>query len=250
MASILNVRDVNNNVVHIPAIRGEKGDPTDLTVVPSKDSVVDGDGFLIADSADSKSSKLLLWSTIKAIFASRIVPAAAGNLATLDANGNLADSGKKTTDFDDSGAASGAVSTHNAAGDAHTALFAAKQSTITASGLLKGAGDGTVSAAARGTDYSLVNAPVIVSVPYTGWVKNATTNAYEQSVAVAGLLATDDKRTRVEIVGSTDVAAQALIDTAAGLLSYVACNANGQLYMRCDSGAPATTFSVVVVIVR
>ena len=117
-------------------------------------------------------------------------------------------------------------------------------------GIVKSDGDGTVSAAARGTDYSLVNAPVIVSVPYTGWVKNATTNAYEQSVAVAGLLATDDKRTRVEIVGSTDVAAQALIDTAAGLLSYVACNTNGQLYMRCDSRAPATTFSVAVVIER
>lgn len=125
-----------------------------------------------------------------------------------------------------------------------------KQDVITASGILKGAGSGNVSAAARGTDYSLVNAPVIVSVPYTGWVKNATTNAYEQSVAVAGLLATDDKRTRVEIVGSTDVSAQALIDTAAGLLSYVACNTNGQLYMRCDSGAPATTFSVAVVIAR
>ena len=125
-----------------------------------------------------------------------------------------------------------------------------KQSTITASGILKGAGAGTVSAAARGTDYSLVNAPVIVCVPYTGWVKNATTNAYEQSVTVVGLLATDDKRTRVEIVGSTDVAAQALIDTAAGLLSYVACNTNGTLYMRCDSGAPATTFSVAVVIAR
>ena len=57
---------------------------------------------------------------------SKKVPAAAGNLATLDANGNLADSGKKTTDFDASGAASGAVSTHNAAGDAHSTLFAGK----------------------------------------------------------------------------------------------------------------------------
>ena len=58
---------------------------------------------------------------------SKKVPAAAGNLAALDATGNLADSGKKTTDFDASGAASGAVSTHNAAGDAHSTLFAAKQ---------------------------------------------------------------------------------------------------------------------------
>ncbi|MEA4947056.1 MAG: pyocin knob domain-containing protein [Oscillospiraceae bacterium] len=129
-------------------------------------------------------------------------------------------------------------------------IGANKQDKITASGLLKGAGNGNVSVAARGTDYSLVNAPVIVSVPYTGWVKNATTNAYEQSVAVTGLLTTDDKRTRVEVVGSTDVAAQALIDTAAALISYVACNTNGYLYLRCDSGAPATTFSAAVVIER
>ena len=58
--------------------------------------------------------------------ASKKVPAAAGNLAALDASGDLADSGKKTTDFDASGAASGAVSTHNAAGDAHSNLFANK----------------------------------------------------------------------------------------------------------------------------
>ena len=125
-----------------------------------------------------------------------------------------------------------------------------KQDVIMASGILKGAGSGSVVAATRGTDYSLVNAPVTVSVPYTGWVQNSTTSAYEQSVAVTGLLTTDDKRTRVEIVGTTDIAAQALIDTAAGNLSYVACNTNGYLYLRCDKTAPATTFSVAVVIAR
>ena len=129
-------------------------------------------------------------------------------------------------------------------------LDTGKQNKITATGILKGSGNGSVGAATRGTDYSLVNAQVIVSVPYTGWVQNSTTSAYEQSVAVTGLLTTDDKRTRVEIVGSTDVAAQALIDTAAGNLSYVACNTAGQLYLRCDKTAPATTFSVAVVIAR
>ena len=59
--------------------------------------------------------------------ADKKVPAAAGNLASLDATGNLADSGKKTTDFDASGAASGAVSTHNSAPDAHSSLFSARQ---------------------------------------------------------------------------------------------------------------------------
>jgi len=129
-------------------------------------------------------------------------------------------------------------------------LFAAKQAKITASGLLKGDGAGGVSAAARGTDYSLVNAQVVVSIPYGSWVKNSTTSAYEQSVAVSGLLTTDDKRTRVELVGSTDVSAQALLETAYALVNYVACTTDGTLYLRCDSGAPATTFSVAVIIER
>ena len=181
--------------------------------------------------------------------AKKKVPAAANNVALLDSSGNLADSGKALTPAGIGAAATSHTHTEAQVTNLATDL-AAKQNKITATGILKGAGSGSVVAATRGTDYSLVNAQVIVSVPYTGWVQNSTTSAYEQSVAVTGLLTTDDKRTRVEIVGSTDVAAQALIDTAARNLSYVACNTAGQLYLRCDKTAPATTFSVAVVIAR
>lgn len=100
--------------------------------------------------------------------------------------------------------------------------------------------------------------PSIVTVTFTtsGWVKNSSTNCYEQMVAVAGLLASDGKNVRVEPVGSTDAAAQALTDAAYAILAgpggYVACNANGQLYARCpaEASAPTTNFQVAVVISR
>lgn len=91
---------------------------------------------------------------------------------------------------------------------------------------------------------------VRVSVPTSGWTQNSSTNAYEQSVTVSGLLTTDDKRTRVEMVGSTNVTTHANIEKAFGCINYVACNAAGKLYLRCDKSKPATTFSVDVVIVR
>ena len=176
-------------------------------------------------------------------------PTAANNVALLDSTGNLADSGKQLTP---AGIGAAAASHKHPQSDITSLAtdLGNKQSKITASGVLKGNGSGAVSAAARGTDYSLVTAPITVSVPYTGWVQNSSTSAYEQSVNVSGLLATDDKRTRVEVLGSTDVGAQALIDAAAGCLSYVACQTNGKLYLRCDKSAPETTFSVAVVIVR
>lgn len=55
---------------------------------------------------------------------------------------------------DPAGTASAAVNTHSGALDAHSALFAAKQGKITATGLLKGDGTGGVTAAASGTDYA------------------------------------------------------------------------------------------------
>ena len=55
---------------------------------------------------------------------------------------------------DPAGTASAAVNTHDGAPDAHSALFAAKQGKITATGLLKGDGTGGVTAAASGTDYA------------------------------------------------------------------------------------------------
>lgn len=117
----------------------------------------------------------------------------------------------------------------------------------------------TVMARYDGNYWQLVHiSPSIVTVTFTtsGWVKNSSTTCYEQTVAVAGLLATDGKNVRVEPVGSTDAAAQALTDAAYAVLAgpggYVACNANGQLYARCPAGAgaPTTNFQVAVVISR
>ena len=91
---------------------------------------------------------------------------------------------------------------------------------------------------------------VRVSVPASGWTQNGSSGAYEQSVNVSGLLTSDDKRTRVEMVGSTTIATHAAIEKAFGCINYVACTTAGKLYLRCDKVKPATTFSVDVVIVR
>lgn len=93
-------------------------------------------------------------------------------------------------------------------------------------------------------------APVVVSFPVAGWVKNSATNCYEQTVACPGLLSSDDKRTTVSPVGSTDAAAQALTDAAEALVDRYACTTNGQLYARCPEKAPTVAFSVAVTIVR
>lgn len=93
--------------------------------------------------------------------ADKTAPAAAGNLAALDAAGNLADSGKKPADF---------------------------QSKVTASGLLKGDGNGGVTAAAAGTDYSGPKATVTATLLASGWTGSEAPFVY--TLAIAGVTAT------------------------------------------------------------
>lgn len=93
--------------------------------------------------------------------ADKTVPAAAGNLAALDAAGNLSDSGKKVGDF---------------------------QSKVTASGLLKGDGAGGVTAAAAGTDYSGPKATVTATLLASGWTGSEAPFVY--TLAIAGVTAT------------------------------------------------------------
>lgn len=93
--------------------------------------------------------------------ADKTVPAAAGNLAALDAEGNLADSGKKPADF---------------------------QAKVTASGLLKGDGAGGVTAAAAGTDYSGPKATVTATLLASGWTGSEAPFVY--TLAIAGVTAT------------------------------------------------------------
>lgn len=93
--------------------------------------------------------------------ADKTVPAAAGNLAALDAAGNLSDSGKKVGDF---------------------------QTKVTASGLLKGDGAGGVTAAAAGTDYSGPKATVTATMLASGWTGSEAPFVY--TLAIAGVTAT------------------------------------------------------------
>lgn len=93
--------------------------------------------------------------------ADKTVPAAAGNLAALDAAGNLVDSGKKVGDF---------------------------QTKVTASGLLKGDGSGGVTAAAAGTDYSGPKATVTATLLVSGWTGSEAPFVY--TLAIAGVTAT------------------------------------------------------------
>lgn len=109
--------------------------------------------------------------------ADKTVPAAAGNLAALDAAGNLSDSGKKVGDF---------------------------QSKVTASGLLKGDGSGGVTAAASGTDYSGPRATVTATLLASGWTGSEAPFVY--TLAIAGVTATSYQ----ELVPAVNITAEQL----------------------------------------
>lgn len=109
--------------------------------------------------------------------ADKTAPAAAGNLAALDAAGNLADSGKKVGDF---------------------------QSKVTASGLLKGDGAGGVTAAAAGADYSGPKATVTATLLASGWTGSEAPFVY--TLAIAGVTATSYQ----ELVPAVNITAEQL----------------------------------------
>lgn len=109
--------------------------------------------------------------------ADKTVPAAAGNLAALDAAGNLSDSGKKVGDF---------------------------QAKVTASGLLKGDGAGGVTAAAAGTDYSGPKATVTATLLASGWTGSEAPFVY--TLAIAGVTATSYQ----ELVPAVNITAEQL----------------------------------------
>lgn len=109
--------------------------------------------------------------------ADKTVPAAAGNLAALDAAGNLSDSGKKPADF---------------------------QAKVTASGLLKGDGAGGVTAAAAGTDYSGPKATVTATLLASGWTGSEAPFVY--TLAIAGVTASSYQ----ELVPAVNITAEQL----------------------------------------
>lgn len=94
-----------------------------------------GDVYVRANDDSSGGNKLAKVSEVVGK-ADKVSSAANGNFAALDANGNLTDSGHKHSDY---------LTEHQS--------LTGKQDKITASGLLKGDGNGGISTAVAGTDY-------------------------------------------------------------------------------------------------
>lgn len=109
--------------------------------------------------------------------ADKMVPAAAGNLAALDAAGNLSDSGKKPADF---------------------------QAKVTASGVLKGDGNGGVSAATKGTDYAGASETVTATLLAANWTGDAA--PYSYALTVSGVTATSNQ----EVLPALNITAEQL----------------------------------------
>lgn len=97
----------------------------------------------------------------------------------------------------------------------------------------------------------VVRAPVICTFTTAGWTANGT-NTWTQTVNCAGLLATDDYRTRVVPVGNaTSSDEQAQTDAAYMMVNRFSCDADGKLTARVYATAkPAVDFQVAVVICR
>ena len=106
-------------------------------------------------------------------------------------------------------------------------------------------GDPTVNQALAG----ILQKPIQATLPADGWT--AITEGYAQSVAVAGLLATDDTRTRVDPVRS-ESGSQANDEAFACLQepgAYVGCRQNGYLYCRVVN-KPTTVIKLQITIGR
>ena len=106
-------------------------------------------------------------------------------------------------------------------------------------------GDPTVNQALAG----ILRKPIQATLTVSGWT--AVTGGYTQSVAVAGLLTTDDTRTRVDPVRS-ESGSQAN-DEAFSLLqepgAYVGCQQDGYLYCRVVN-KPTTAINLQITIGR
>lgn len=145
--------------------------------------------------------------------ADKTVPAAAGNLAALDAAGNLSDSGKKVGDF---------------------------QTKVTASGLLKGNGAGGVTAAAAGTDYSGPKATVTATMLASGWTGSEAPFVY--TLAIAGVTATSYQ----ELVPAVNITAEQLKALQAANITD-AGQAAGTMTLKAYGKKPAVDIPIRVI---
>ena len=122
-------------------------DAVDPTKVAAKAEPADGDGVMIADSADGGKAKRLLWSNVKATLGKLFVPLARkinGKALSADVTLTASDVGAAASDHNHdtryytqtqidtkmSNAGEDTVSEHNRSASAHSALFAAKQNKI------------------------------------------------------------------------------------------------------------------------
>ena len=107
-------------------------------------------------------------------------------------------------------------------------------------------GDPTVNQALAG----ILRKPIQATLTVSGWT--AVTGGYTQSVAVAGLLAADDTRTRVDPVRNVSYSTPAN-DEAFSLLqepgAYVGCQQDGYLYCRVVN-KPTTAINLQITIGR
>lgn len=110
-----------------------------------------------------------------------------------------------------------------------------KQSSITASGILKGNGSGTVSAAVAGTDYQ---APVSASTITTTTTWSGS-GPYTQTVTLSGYTATAN--TKVDIQLTAAQITQLITD---GVTSLLVANSNGTLTMYATGAAPTTAMTI------
>lgn len=145
--------------------------------------------------------------------ADKTVPAAAGNLAALDAAGNLSDSGKKVGDF---------------------------QTKVTASGLLKGDGSGGVTAAAPGADYSGPKATVTATLLASGWTGSEAPFVY--TLAIAGVTATSYQ----ELLPAVNIAAEQLKALQAANITD-AGQAAGTMTLKAYGKKPAVDIPIRVI---
>lgn len=103
----------------------------------------------------------------------------------------------------------------------------------------------------------IIHTPVICTFTTANWQDDGKIyasgyNGYTQTVDCAGLLATDDYRTRVVPVGNaTSSDEQSLTDAAYMMVNRFSCDTNGKLTARVYATAkPTVDFQVAVVISR